>query len=77
VRSGGAGAEVRQDLVDHRRLRDEGDDSPAPFSAAAQEAVSKKWNRRRLTGRVRGYGKVHFNTACWEMKKAGDDGTRP
>jgi hypothetical protein len=39
VRSGGAGAEVRQDLVDHRRLRDEGDDPHDAVARGAHERV--------------------------------------
>ena len=37
--SGGAGAEVRHDLVDHRRLRDEGDDPHDAVARGARERV--------------------------------------
>jgi hypothetical protein len=47
VRSGGASAEVRQDLVDHRRLRDEGDDPHDAVARGARERVdaAKQWKR--------------------------------
>ena len=38
----GAGAEVREDLIDHRRLRDEGDDPHRAVAGRAREGVDFK-----------------------------------
>jgi hypothetical protein len=61
-----AGLEIADGLVRAAKLEilaENGRVEPAeePFQIAVQAAMGPKWNRRRRTGRVKGYGKAFFS----------------